>query len=291
MSARNITWLASYPKSGNTWFRAVLSNLQSRKTVPVAINDLRFGVISAADKARFTQDLGIDPSDFSLDDRDELRAQLFSYWSTNSKDRLFVKTHDVLRSLPNGAPLISGQVTHSALYFVRNPLDIVASFANHQVWTMDDTIAFMIDKAAIFADDHVRGHIQVPQFFSSWSHHVQSWVDSEDVNVLCVRYEDMYANPELTFAKALTHIDVDFDASSLKHALRNSSFDVLSKQEKNTGFYEKKPTSKQFFRKGCLGGWREELNAQQVARITQGCSVMMQKFGYADDNISRETLR
>ena len=230
MPDRNITWLASYPKSGNTWFRAVLSNLRSGLCKPVQLNDLQFDVINSSGKKQFQDVFGTDPSDFSQSERDELRAQLFSFWNTNSDGRIFVKTHDSFRQLASGAPLISDHVTHAALYFVRNPLDVVASFANHEVCSLDEMIDFMIDDDAIFADEHVRGHTQVPQLLSSWNSHVSSWAESGNDKILCVRYEDMYTDPETTFANAMRHIGVDFDNKSLNRALDNSSFATLSKQ-------------------------------------------------------------
>ena len=278
--SENITWLSSYPKSGNTWFRTILSNLRAAKQAnPVNINELRFECLNSASRDSFENILGINASELPRDTVDQLRVKLFKYWSTKATERLFIKTHDLFRHLPSGESLFEDEVMHSVLYFIRNPLDIVASFANHEVLSFDEIIDFMLDKNAVFSNNELKGHKQVSQFFSSWDQHVQSW-NNATPKVLCLKYEDMISQPENTFGRALTHIKLDFDDALIREAIAKSAFQLLSQQEEESGFLEKKPSSPFFFRKGMAGGWREELTNSQAQRIIDEFGATMEILGY-----------
>ncbi len=74
-----IYWLASYPKSGNTWLRSFLSNLQQDGDAPADINELATGTIASA-RDWLDEALGFDSADLSADEIDRLRPAVYR-WS------------------------------------------------------------------------------------------------------------------------------------------------------------------------------------------------------------------
>ena len=124
-----IYWLASYPKSGNTWFRAFLQNLQVDGDTPVDINELKTGAIASA-RGWIDQVLGFDSADLSHEELDALRPRVYE-WSAQGEAYGYHKAHDAWTYLRNGEPLLSAKATRGVLYLVRNPLDVAISYANH----------------------------------------------------------------------------------------------------------------------------------------------------------------
>lgn len=139
---KNIVWLASYPKSGNTWFRIFLSNLRSEKAAPIDINEIQTdGIFSST--IIFEKATGINPSNLTADEVDIIRPDVFRYYANRFDEQLFVKAHDAYTYLPTGEPLFPTNATYGAIYFVRNPLDVAVSWAFHndeKVEKADETI-------------------------------------------------------------------------------------------------------------------------------------------------------
>ena len=278
-----IIWLASYPKSGNTWFRVFLSNLLNDGDGPSDINDLERTPIASA-RGMFDDITGIEASDLGADEIDRLRPELYLHLSENAEQPLFMKIHDAWTRLPGGKPLIPSEATACALYFLRNPLDVAVSFAHHSGWDYDRTIEKMADVSFAFCDRPRRLHNQLRQKLLSWSGHVESWTGGPSFPVHVMRYEDMKTRPFETFEKAVSFMDLPYTGGQIEKALAHSAFDVVQKQEAQHGFREKSPASARFFRKGRTGSWREELNETQAERIVADHAQVMGRFGYLDEN-------
>lgn len=140
----NIIWLASYPKSGNTWFRAFLSSLLSKTDAPVDINCLEGGPIFSA-RAVFDSTTFIQSSDLLPDEIDNLRPLVYEELSRKAADRLFIKAHDAYTYLDNGRPLFPSNATGGAIYLIRNPLDVAVSYANHLSCDLEKAISLLND--------------------------------------------------------------------------------------------------------------------------------------------------
>ncbi len=125
-----------------------------------------------------------------------------------------------------------------------------------------------------------RLHNQLRQRLSTWSDHIQSWVDKSGLPVLVIRYEDMKAEPMLTFTRATSFIGLKNNKDEIEAALKMSSFDILKKQEEEKGFSEKSASAVSFFRKGLAGEWKNVLTPEQVKRIVDAHGEMMRRFGY-----------
>src|ERR1700680_2455741 len=124
---RGIWWLASYPKSGNTWLRAFLWALVSGK--PTDINDLFSLGTFAGSRTRFDQALGIESEVLSRDQEQNLRPRAFEVWAAEAKRQLYCMAHDAYYSTPAGEPLFPASATRGAVYVVRDPRAVAVSLA------------------------------------------------------------------------------------------------------------------------------------------------------------------
>jgi hypothetical protein len=207
-----------------------------------------------------------------------LRNKVLGGIVNNDADVNFVKTHNC-RTKALGVELIPPALTRSAIYILRNPLDMVLSYAR-QYGQSPEFAAAAIGRP----DNSVAGaNGTVAQFLGSWSQHVRSWATCRDFPVLVLRYEDMQANPEAAFSRVLKHIGVPPDPGKVARAVQFSSFSELRKQEDRDDFVERSPNSEKFFHSGQSGQWRIELPQDAVTRIRKDHAKTMRKFGYLDD--------
>lgn len=276
-----IYWLASYPKSGNTWFRSFLFNLQQDGDAPADINDLATGRIASA-RGWLDEVLGFDTAELKPDEVDRLRPAVYR-WALHNAEVGHHKIHDAYTLTQDGEPLVSREATLGALYIVRNPLDVAPSAANHWHLSLDETIARMGQHDMALARTHKGLPDQVRQKLLSWSQHVLSWVDAPGLNQLVIRYEDMLAEPMATFTQAARFLQLPTEPARVKKSVRFSDFKVLSQQEAEKGFRERPGKAERFFRQGKSGGWRDRLTSTQVARIVADHGVVMRRFGYLDE--------
>jgi len=279
---KGIIWLASYPKSGNTWFRVFLTNLLCGGDTPADINNLDRSPI-ASSRSIFDNELGYEASDLTADEIDRLRPELYSHLAENADEQLYMKIHDAYTHLEDNRPLIPLEATHCALYFIRNPLDVAVSFAHHSGWNCATSLINMANNTFAFCSNPGQLHNQLRQKLLSWSSHVLSWVDQAPFSVCVIRYEDMKLRPLETFSKAVRFAGLDHTDEQIQKAIDFSAFDVVRQQEESKGFKARSPESSRFFRKGQFGSWREELSEEQAIKIVRDHGEVMRRFGYLDE--------
>jgi aryl sulfotransferase len=279
---RKIVWLASYPKSGNTWFRAFLTALLNPENPSVDINNM-YPTTIASSRQLFDEMAGLSSADLLPDEIDRLRPLIYRQNALESEEMIYHKIHDAWTLLPGGESLIPADVTRAVLYFIRNPLDVAVSFANHLNTSIDKTIGIMNNPGYAFCDRTTKLHNQLRQQLLTWSEHVKSWVDISGLPVLVIRYEDMTAQPTATFTKAAAFIGLTPSTREVETALEYCSFTRLKQQEEEKGFSEKSAHSASFFRKGIVGDWRNVLTTEQVKRIIEEHGEVMGRYGYLSD--------
>src|SRR5215510_13695471 len=113
----NILWLASYPKSGNTWIRAFLANLVANKSEPVALNDLPRYCEDEGRPELFTMVAGKPSTELTLDEIIAARPRVHALIAANARGTRFVKSHNYAGAL-DGFPMHNPQVTAGAVYVV-----------------------------------------------------------------------------------------------------------------------------------------------------------------------------
>ena len=145
---KNIVWLASYPKSGNTWFRVFLSNYFEDKEEPVGLNELKKTSI-ASSPVEFEELTGLNPFEMYPDEVDLYRPDLYraiSNSETCEDGFLFKKTHDAYTRNKDGKPLFPKDVSIATIYFIRNPLDVCVSYANHESKSTERLLEFILNE-------------------------------------------------------------------------------------------------------------------------------------------------
>lgn len=275
MSSKNIVWLASYPKSGNTWTRIFLANYLLNQTEPLSINEVhRIGIGDSISKTYQMVAKGpFDPGDHKA--ALALRGRVLKGIVANKADVNLVKTHNY-NGRAFGIDLIPPQFTKSGVYILRNPLDVVISYARHYGLTPEGAVR------AITRDDNTTagGGDNVKQYLGNWSVHVRSWTRTRAFPILVLRYEDLKADPHATFARLLAHLTVPVDDERLDRAIRFSSFDELRGQEDKVDFIEKSRNSEKFFHTGTSGQWKSQLDPALVAQIKADHGAVMLEYGY-----------
>ena len=274
-----IFWLASYPKSGNTWMRVLLTNYLRSADQPADINSLDDGPIASARQA-FDDHVGVEASDLTQDEIERYRPLVYEQMSEQATEQLFLKVHDAFTYTRYGYPLISKAATAGVIYLLRNPLDVAVSFAHHSATTVERMVRRMADPEFAFVDNPHRLHNQLRQRLLTWGGHVTSWADEPELRLHLVRYEDLQADPIAAFAGVVRFCGLDDDAVRIARAVDFSRFERMQQQEAERGFAEKMPRAAAFFRKGTSGSWREVLTPELAAKLIADHREAMRRFGY-----------
>ena len=275
---KNLIWLASYPKSGNTWLRAFLSNLTFEAKEPVNINKMT-PKYRANDKMLIERFTNLEPSELTESEIFNLRPKVYAELSKVSPNYPFIKIHDAYQKTAKGDFIIPTTQTHAVIYMVRNPIDIVGSLAHHQNISYDETIKFMANDHATINQTSSYYHRLAPELLLSWSNHLKSWTHA-GLNLLLVKYEDMHCKPLETFTKIVEFLGFDYSERQVKKAIAFSEFKVLKNQEQQTGFIDKNMNSLNFFRKGQVNSGIKELSQKQIEEVRRDHHIMMEQMGY-----------
>lgn len=273
-----IFWLASYPKSGNTWFRAFLTNLRRDTDTPASINVLDGA--NSSSRRLFDETTGAESSDLTPSEVERLFPSVFEHIAARAEEPLFFKIHHAYTFGANGRPLIPGSATRGAVYLLRNPLDVAVSYAHHRGEDIETIIDGMRDEEEALAHSPDRLYPVLRQSLLSWNSHVLSWMEHTAFPVHLMRYEDMSHAPLRTFSGAARFLGLSDDPQRIQKALRFSSFGELQKQEQAAGFAGKSSGSPSFFRTGAVGSWRQVLTEPQARRLVHDHRGVMQQFGY-----------
>ncbi|MEI9804207.1 MAG: sulfotransferase domain-containing protein [Pseudolabrys sp.] len=275
-----IVWLASYPKSGNTWLRLALESLMAGGA-PVRLNHVKQLRLGAASRSLLEEVLGVDTSDLSHEEIEELRPRCYEAIARDAKRPLFMKVHDARISTAGGEPLFPPDITSAAIYIVRDPRDVAVSYAYHSGVSIDAMIGIMANPRYVAARGVSSMSASVPQRYLSWSAHVESWLDTPDMKILLLRYEDMVRDFATELGRVAAFLGMEPSPGAIAGAVAATRFERLQEAEASEGFRELAPTAARFFRKGVAGGWRTDLSDKQVRQIESDQGVAMKRMKYA----------
>ncbi|MFZ4859322.1 MAG: sulfotransferase domain-containing protein [Desulfuromonadaceae bacterium] len=278
-----IHWLASYPKSGNTWMRILLTNYLRNGSEPADINRIDGGPIASA-RFWFDEWVGVEAS--ALDDStiERLRPGVYRCMAGEEQNTLYMKVHDAWIRTDQGEALFPAEVTAGVVYILRNPLDMAASCAHHWGVSMAQAVEDLCDST--YASSRSLGGMadQLRRFMGSWSSHVRSWLDESGLPVCLVRYEDLKRDPERYFGEVVSFCGLTLDTERVHKAVSFSSFGELQRQEKEKGFQERSfKAPGDFFRRGEVGSWRDELAPDLAQQLIDTHGETMRRFGYLDE--------
>jgi aryl sulfotransferase len=275
----SLVWLASYPKSGNTWLRAMLTALLDPQHHMPGLNAMVGG--SELGERQFLDDVcGVDSSNLTYEGlKPWLRAMRLCA-AEQVEPPYFVKTHDAYASTAEGLSLFPSEASKLAIHIVRDPRDVAVSLAAHDSSSIDAAIAKMADPHYMLNGAHHEGGEFLPVKVGDWSGHSLSWLEQTEIAVLLLRYEDMIADPAAALRSVGEACGLIADADAYAAAAAATAFDKLRATEDETGFGEKPAGMANFFREGRAGGWRNLLSSQQLEAITTSHGAMMQRLGY-----------
>ncbi len=270
---KRIIWLASYPKSGNTWMRSLLAHYFMPPGKAPDINNLRAFTTGDTRQDFYNAAVGGAYHGQSLEDWAQARYKAVRLIAGSKPNHHFVKTHCQPITMYN-VELIPPEVTSGAIYILRNPFDLAPSFARHQTADLDTAIDRMTNPDTVMGTD-----TGIYDALGSWDDHVRSWTSAAGLPLKVVRYEDLLSKPAKTMRDLLGgFMKVPMDAPKLAKAIKDTSFAAMKKQEEKHGFFEKPKGMTSFFAKGQAGVWRDDLTPAQVGRIREAFLPTLEKW-------------
>ena len=279
-----IIWIASYPKSGNTWLRALLASYYFT-------NDGSFS-LSLLDK------IDAFPSDKFFKEYNDQFSKVedtCKYWlkeqeKINKKNKItLLKTHSAICKI-NGNSFTNKENSIGAIYIVRDPRNVITSVSNHYQISIEDAFQFMKDEKRGIINKKDGRYLGF-QAVWSWSINQKTWVENKLFPVLVIKYEDLLNETYDTFRKVIEFINKisnsskTFNKSKGKNSIKNTSFEKLQRMENDHGFAEamnKKGTNKKikFFNLGQKNNYKNLLSQDLIIKMNEFYKEELIKFNY-----------
>ena len=280
-----IFWIASYPKSGNTWLRTLISSYYYSKD-GFFYNDLIKHIGQFPEKDYF--------KDFPVDNKNVVGTT--KYWikaqeKINYDKKLrFFKTHNVFGKI-NNRPFTNKENSLGCIYIIRDPRNVITSLSNHYELDYEDSLAWMTNHKKYIYDNRGDDDYGNFQFISSWSNHYKSWKIQKDIPIKIIRYEDLLsktyevAKEVIQFINLISKQKNELDIKKLKNSVNSTSFSKLKKNEKEKGFSEaifskKKKKMIPFFNLGPENDWKTILNKDFAEKLSKKFKDDLKEFGY-----------
>ena len=277
-----IIWLASYPKSGNTWVRSFLSAYYYSSDGNFSF-ELLDKIKQFPNKEFFNKKIE------SVDDasKEWLNAQK----EIIKKDKLcFLKTHNCYGSF-KGRHFTSPEYTKGAVYIVRDPRNILSSLMNH--FSIDEENAYKMITNVYRNLKNDNEDYSTYSFISSWNNNYNSWKVSTKIKTIFVKYEDLENNKHDTFRLIINFINGLFfendkiDNRKLNKAIETTNFDILQKKEELEGFSEaifskKDGRKKRFFNLGKKNQYSKLLKSKTIKDVENIFFKEMSYLNYID---------
>ena len=256
-----IFWIASYPKSGNTWLRALLSSYFYSKD-GIFNQGLLKNIGQFPEKKHF--------SEFNYDSKivtDTSKFWIKAQEKINVNNKLnFFKTHNILGSINNNN-FTNKKNTSGAVYIVRDPRNVLTSLRNHYELTKDEALKFMMNEKKYIHDYHSKDDFSDFQFISSWEKNYKSWLNQKVFPVKLIRYEDLNSKTLdilreiIEFIQNVVGEKNEFNILKAQNSVKSTNFENMKNIEKNDGFFESilsKNENKKipFFHLGPRNDWR-----------------------------------
>ena len=234
-----IFWVASYPKSGNTWLRALLASYYYSKDGTFDQKLLK-RIEQFPQKKNFFSKFNYDQKIVTDTSRFWIKAQ--ELINLDKKLRFF-KTHNILGGL-NGNQFTNTKNTIGAIYIVRDPRNVITSLKNHFEMNDSDALEFMLNKNKYTYNYHTENDYSDFQFISSWENNYKSWRNQKNIPVKFIKYEDLNSKTYEVFKDLIKFINITsknpniFNKNKAQKAIYSSSFDNLKTIESKNGFSE-----------------------------------------------------
>ncbi len=254
-----IIWIASYPKSGNTWVRSLLSAY-------FFTEDGEFNFTLLENIKKF-------PSEDFISEKLQDPLEVSKYWKPvqekifNSKRIKFLKTHNCLMQLNNNK-FTTTKHTLGVIYIIRDPRNILTSFKNHMDLTYEDALKVMCKEDTVIFDELTKNY-NASQFVGSWSKNYKTWLQNNPFKKHLIKYEDLEKDSYSAFKELITFINNitgskdEVNEEKLKNSIKSTSFESLENKEKIGEFKEnvfsRSNKKVKFFYLGSKNKWQKLL--------------------------------
>ena len=274
-----IIWLASYPKSGNTWVRLFLNNLiQFKDDFNINKNII----------TQFPLRSHFEGLTKNVNNQNEFAKYCIQAQKKVNLDKKikFLKTHNAFWNWGDGKYTFTDENNSlGVIYIVRDPRNVVTSVLNYfHKKSYDEALKFLEENKVLGGDD---SEIGLPTIIGSWSNHYKSWKKFKK-NYILIRYENLLKNPIMEFTKITNYLETfteyKFGKDKILKAIEYCSFDNLSNQEDKFGFNDNskknKEMKKKFFNLGPRNKWENILEEKTKIKIETLFKNEMQELGY-----------
>ena len=274
-----IIWCASYPKSGNTWVRAIIASLVYSKNGIFNFDMLR--KVSLFPKRFYFKDFISDYSDLK---------KISQYWinaqeKINSDGKLKIyKTHNGNYNFL-GNDFTNKKNTAGVIYIVRDPRNVIASISNHYQLNLQESVNFLLDEKRFLYnknDPNDLSEENIITLLGSWKSHYNSWKISS--SSILIRYEDLLTNTKLEIKKisdfVKKYINFEINNEKIQNILKSTSFEKLKAMEEKEGFEEASSSDVKFFNLGPKNNWKNTIDKKLIYIIEKNFSKEMEEIGY-----------
>ena len=277
-----IIWIASYPKSGNTWIRSFLASYYFCKDGKFDVENLN-KIQDYPNKQFFKEKVK--------------EGEIHKHWDESQKrlcekkEVRFLKTHNSLISA-FGNDFTKPKYSLGVIYIIRDPRNVITSVKNHNDFqTYDEALKLMQNDNAILTDyKHLKNHAKTT-IINSWRINYQSWLRNNSFRRLTVRYEDMISDPYQTFRDVIIFVNTicrfndNFDLKKFNNAIETTSFKKLQNLEEEGKFsenvYSQHDKRKiKFFNQGPENDWNKNLNKELIDKMNKFYKDDLKKFNY-----------
>ena len=273
-----IIWCASYPKSGNTWIRAIISSL-------LYSNDGIFNFY-------MLKKIGLFPRRYQFKEFTNNYIDLNNvskYWidaqkkiNSDGKLRIF-KTHNGNYNF-SGNNFTDKNNTLAVIYIVRDPRNMITSLSNHYQYNFEESTDFLLDEKKILLnkDPKYTSDENVINLLGSWKSHYNSWKATS--NLLLIRYEDLLMDVKSEiyrlseFLRKFGHFDIN--DKKVENIIETTSFEMLKKKEEHEGFEEAVNSKIKFFNLGPKNDWKNIVDKKLINKIENNFKNEMKELKY-----------
>ena len=283
-----ILWIASYPKSGNTWLRALLSSYYFSNNGN--FKQILLSNIGQFPEKKYFNNFNYNPKIITDTSRYWIKAQ--EIINKNGKINFF-KTHNILGAI-NNINFTNNKNTLGAIYIIRDPRNVITSLQNHYELSSDEALKFMLNEKKYIFDPHVVNDYSDFQFISSWERNYKSWKYQKEFPVKIVKYENLIDDINLCFFEIIKFINKitnnkePIDLKKMNNSINSTSFKKLKEIEKNKGFLEsvkskKKNSQIPFFNMGPKNDWKKILSEDLKLKINNIFKKNLEELSYKSE--------
>ena len=282
-----IFWIASYPKSGNTWLRALLASYFYSQD-GIFDQSLLKNIGQFPEKSHFVN--------FKYDPK--IVTDTATYWikaqeQINKDNKLkFFKTHNILGSV-NNVNFTNKKNTAGAVYIIRDPRNILTSIQNHYELSKDEALNFMLSEKKFIYDYHAKNDYSDFQFISSWEKNYKSWTQQNVFPIKIIKYEDLTNKTLEVFEGVIEFIEKisdskkSIDKLKAKNSIQSTTFEKMKNIEKKNGFLEsvlsKNDTRRiPFFHLGKKNNWKNIFDQNYQKKLNSIFKISLRELNYTD---------